>query len=310
MTRISTANAFNAGVSTLQQRQQDLTALQEQLTSGKRVARASDDPVAAARAERALASQSRVAADQRALEASRASMLQAESALGSAGEILLKARDLMVSAGNGSYTDAERKHIADAMRGLRGDLLALANRGDGTGSYLFGGQGSAQPPFADAPGGVAFNGASGTQHNAGAETLPLAIDGRSIFLAAPNGVDGATDLSVFDALDRIATELTTPGRANDAIAQGVRDGLRDIDAASHHISAQRARAGETLVRTDSVEVRLSDQALAASVERSAAEDLDMVQAVSDFQNRQTGYDAALKAYSMVQRLSLFQYVGG
>ena len=34
----------------------------------------------------------------------------------------------------------------------------------------------------------------------------------------------------------------------------------------------------------------------------------MVQAVSDFQNQQTGYDAALKVYSMVQRMSLFDYV--
>ena len=34
----------------------------------------------------------------------------------------------------------------------------------------------------------------------------------------------------------------------------------------------------------------------------------MVEAVSSFQTRQTSYDAALKAYSMVQRLSLFQYL--
>jgi flagellar hook-associated protein 3 FlgL len=30
--------------------------------------------------------------------------------------------------------------------------------------------------------------------------------------------------------------------------------------------------------------------------------------VSEFQARQTNYDAALKAYSMVQRLSLFDYI--
>lgn len=48
----------------------------------------------------------------------------------------------------------------------------------------------------------------------------------------------------------------------------------------------------------------------AETERSTAEDLDMVQAISDFQNRQTGYDAALKAYSLVQRMSLFNYIGG
>jgi len=34
----------------------------------------------------------------------------------------------------------------------------------------------------------------------------------------------------------------------------------------------------------------------------------MVQAISDFQLQQTSYDAALRAYSMVQRLSLFQYL--
>jgi flagellar hook-associated protein 3 FlgL len=34
----------------------------------------------------------------------------------------------------------------------------------------------------------------------------------------------------------------------------------------------------------------------------------MVQAVADFQNKQSGYDAALKSYSMVQKLSLFQYI--
>jgi len=73
-------------------------------------------------------------------------------------------------------------------------------------------------------------------------------------------------------------------------------------------SAARAAAGEVLNRTDGIEGRIADSKLAAQTERSNAEDLDMVQAVSDFQNRQSGYDAALKSYSMVQRLSLFQYL--
>ena len=66
--------------------------------------------------------------------------------------------------------------------------------------------------------------------------------------------------------------------------------------------------GELLGRGDSVEVRLSQQALAAQAERSSAEDLDMVKAVSEFQAKQTGYDAALQTYAMVQRMSLFDYI--
>jgi flagellar hook-associated protein 3 FlgL len=48
----------------------------------------------------------------------------------------------------------------------------------------------------------------------------------------------------------------------------------------------------------------------AQTAESNATDLDMVQAISDFQNQQSGYDAALKTYSIVQHLSLFQYING
>lgn len=308
--RVSTHNAFERGLSTLQRRQEDLSGLQEQLTSGKRVTRASDDPTAAARAERALATKLRTEADQRALEASRNAVTLAESALGDAGELLQQAREAMVAAGNATYTDQERAGLAVAIRGLRSQMLAIANRGDGAGSYLFGGQGSERPPFVDAPGGVQFLGLQGETMTANREPLPLALDGPAAWLQAPNAVDGNPDLSVFDVLDRLATELETPGRPNDVIAQSVSDGLRDLDAVADNLLAHRARMGETLNRTDSVELRLSQQALAAQAERSAAEDLDMVQAVSDFQNQQTGYDAALKAYSLVQRMSLFQYING
>ena len=69
--RINTANQFERSVETLQQRQQSLHAAQERITTGKRVLRPSDDPAAAARAERALAQQYRVDADRRGLDASK-----------------------------------------------------------------------------------------------------------------------------------------------------------------------------------------------------------------------------------------------
>lgn len=306
--RIATFNSFERGLSTLQRRQGDLMDLQEQMTSGKRVARASDDPAAAARAERAMIAKMRTDADQRAVDASRNSTLQAESALGDAGELLQQAREHMISAGNASYSDEERQGLAVAIRGLREQLLSVANRGDGAGAYLFGGQGSSQVPFADAPGGVQFRGDGGAAVTANAQPLPLTVDGGFTWLQATDPDTGTSTLSVFDVLDRLATELETDGRSNDDITATVREGVKDLDAVSEHLLSARSRLGETLNRADAVEVRLSQQALMASAERSAAEDLDMVEAVSDFQNQQTGYDAALKAYSMVQRLSLFDYI--
>lgn len=308
--RVSTQNTFERGLSTLQKRQGELAQLQEQMTSGKRVTRSSDDPAAAARAERALATKLRTEAEQRALDASRNATQQAESALGDAGELLQQVREQVLAAGNASYSDQERLGLAQAIRGLREQMLSVANRGDGAGGYLFGGQGSNQSPFVDAPGGVRFRGDGGALKTANMQPLPLSVDGGRAWLQAPDPVTGQDTLSAFDLLDRIATELETPGRSNDQIGDTVRNGVRGLDSVMDHLGSVRANLGESLNRADAVEVRLSQQALMASADRSAAEDLDMVQAVSDFQEQQSGYDAALKAYSMVQRLSLFDYVGG
>jgi flagellar hook-associated protein 3 FlgL len=396
--RITTANSFSTAVDNLQQRQQDLQHAQDRLTSGKRVARASDDPAAAARVERALAISARAVADQRGLEASRNAMQQVEGALGSATEALQQVRELLVAAGNGSYTDAERANLGARIAGLREQLFAIANRGDGAGGYLFGGQGSAQPPFVDGVGGVAFRGAAGQTEAQAGDLVPMTHDGgaawlharsgNGVFVTTPaagngngawidagsvvdpaaltgddyridftvaagvttysvlrNGVataqvnvpyqsgqaiqfDGmaatvqgspsngdrfeltpsAADLSVFDALDRVAAELQTGGRSKAQVAQTVASGLRDLDASFGNLQLQRSMAGESLNRLDAVENRLTETHLDAQTERSLAEDLDMVEALSDFQNKQSGYEAALSTYSLVQRMSLFQYL--
>ena len=306
--RITTANAFESSVSNLQRRQQAVTQAQEQLTSGKRVNKPSDDPAAAAAAERALAAESRSKAQLRALDSSRQSMQLSESALGDAGELMQQARELLVSAGNGTYTDVNRKVIGEALRGLRDNLLAVANRSDGAGRFIFGGQGADSNPLIDGPGGVRYDGASGQLMGASGEASPLSIDGQAAWLLAPDASNPGSTLSVFDVMDRLAGELLTPGRTPAQISATVSRGLGDIDSTANNLSAWRARTGEALNRIDGIGQRLSQTTLDAQRERSDAEDLDMLQAISDFQNKQTGYDAALKAYSTVQQMSLLQYL--
>ena len=116
------------------------------------------------------------------------------------------------------------------------------------------------------------------------------------------------DLSVFDVLDRVTAELKLPSRSQAQIAQTVASGLRDVDASFAGIKLHRSMAGESLKRIDAVESRIADSKLSADSERTLAEDLDMVQALSDFKSQQTGYEAALSTYALVQKMSLFQYL--
>jgi flagellar hook-associated protein 3 FlgL len=395
--RISTANNFDASVDSLVRRQTALATAQEQLTTGKRVNRASDDPAAAARAERALAAELHTDATQRAVNASQNAMTLAESAIGDATDLLQQIRETMVAAGNGSYSDAERKSQADKIAGLRQQLLAVANRQDSAGTYLFGGQSSDEAPFLDSNGGVVFQGTAGQIDAASGDPLPLTVDGRAAWMSARTGngvfvttptvstgsawidtgrvsnpaaltgstyslvfdntagvvtysvlqdglptaiagapfisgqaieVDGLSatvtgvpatgdqfdltpstaDLNLFTALDQAVVALNTPLRNSAQIAQSNSTYLAAVDAAMGQMQAVRSQVGETLNRIDSATGRLDDLRLASQTERTNAEGLDMVRAISDFQNKQTGYDAALKSYSLVQKMSLFNYI--
>ncbi len=411
--RIASAHSHDITIDTLQRRQADLSDLQTRLTSGKRVLKASDDPAAAARAERALAAEMRSDTSQRSVDASRVAMSQTESALGDAGELLQQVREALVASGNATYTDAERFQLGASLSSMRQQLLGVANRSDGAGSYLFGGQGSSQPPFVDspAPAGVQFIGTSGQLRASSDTALPLSTDGVAGWLSASTGngvfvtqsatnsvsgaaVSGAwidagtvttpsalfpvTDtgyrvhftssstydiesyslsspatpptvessgayqsgkaiavhgmavtvtgtpttgdqfsiapstptLSVFDTIDAAISELRTAHRTPAQRAQSTADRLRDVDASMVSLGLARSTVGGALNLIDNETSRLADQKLIAQTERSHAEDLDMPQALSEFQNQQTGYEAALKAYSMVQKMSLFQYIAG
>jgi len=395
--RIATANSYNNSLDSLVSRQSTLSSTQEQLTTGKRVNRASDDPAAAARSERALAAERRTVANQRAVDASDNAMKLTESALGDAGSLLQQVREALVAAGNATYSDAERLGVANQIADLRQQLFAVANRTDGAGTYLFGGQGSTQAPFADVPGGVQFQGTPGQVQAASGDPLPLTMDGESTWMSARTGngvfatravtstgtgwidngsvinpaaitgstyniqfsvagstttysvlkdglptaqtnvaytagqaiqIDGMSatitgqpangddfelapsspGLSVFDALDKAVADLKTTGRTATQMAQANVANLSNVDSVLNQVLSGRTQVGATMNRVDSVTDRLSALKLSSQTERSNAEDLDMTQAISDFSNQQTGYDAALKAYSMVQRLSLFNYL--
>ena len=117
-------------------------------------------------------------------------------------------------------------------------------------------------------------------------------------------------LKVFDVMDRAISELKTPLRTGAQISQSNSGRLRDIDAVMGNLQNARSQVGERLNNLDGTETRLAALKQYSTQEKSAAEDLDMVQGISDFQNQQTGYDTALKTYAMVQRMSLFQYISG
>ncbi|MDR3065358.1 MULTISPECIES: flagellar hook-associated protein FlgL [Comamonas] len=184
--RIGTANMYDSTINNLGSRQSSLVDLMEKTTAGKRVLRASDDPVAAAQAERARTRITRSENDQRVLGAQRDVIAQGESELGKAHDALLDFRDLLLQAGNGSYDQVARDSLVQQMQSLREQILGYANAKDSNGLPIFRGLGSPDTPLQSTPPG------STSQLNPGQNTgsdngLPISLDGHAAWLNVPTG---------------------------------------------------------------------------------------------------------------------------
>jgi len=139
----------------------------------------------------------------------------------------------------------------------------------------------------------------------------ISFDGQS-FVASGTPLNGdviatspSTKISVFKVLDDAISSVksTTPAMI---VSQGL--GLSQLDAGMNKILAARGQAGDWLNRADSITSAQQGRTLQLTADMSRAQDLDMVQGLSDFQKMQTGYQVALQSYAQVQKLSLFNFI--
>ncbi|RYY98043.1 MAG: flagellar hook-associated protein 3 [Comamonadaceae bacterium] len=143
---------------------------------------------------------------------------------------------------------------------------------------------------------------------------PIEFDGLSL---VANGtpasgeallVKPSTRASLFGVLDQAIAQITAPSGGG-GLSQGVAQALVQIDAGLSRLSSSRGQAGGLLNQVDDISDRQANRSVQLEADRSRAEDVDMVKAMSDFQAQQTAYSAALGSYAQIQKLSLFNFIG-
>lgn len=137
ISRLGTANMYDRTITNINKQQGTLADQMEHTSAGMRVIRASDDPVAAAQAERARNRLERIASDQRGLDAQTATITYGESTLGEINDALQEFRALMVQAGSGVYNQVQRDTLVEQLTSLREQIAKYANRVDSNGLPLF-----------------------------------------------------------------------------------------------------------------------------------------------------------------------------
>ncbi len=269
----------------------ELARREREASSGTRLSRPSTDPTAASLLVRNDADAIGVAQCRANLDRAIGELQAADGVLESAGDLLVRARELAVAMGSGSVTASERAAAAQEVQGIREQLLALANTEQG-GVHLFAGYLSDVDPYA--PSGAPSGDISGVRRVLAApgQIAEASVSGAEIFTVA-----GGRDL--FADLAGLASSLA----ANDQTA--VRAAVDTIAAGHEQLTRGRATAGNRAAQLISIADGLGSRGAVLAEERARLADADPVQTLSALAEAQSALNAALQVSAqMLTKLSL------
>jgi flagellar hook-associated protein 3 FlgL len=213
----------------------------------------------------------------------------ADGVLSSAGDLLVRAKQLAIVGADGTQDPASRAAAATEINAIAQQIIAIGNT-QGTNGYIFGGTKTATPPF-DAAG--TFNGNSTTTQMEVADGVlsPTNVSGANAFTAA-GGRDVVGDLKA------LATALSSN---NIAAIQG---SMGNLDADSSQIVDARVNASAAAERLQSSSDVISSALTVEQTQRANVADADVPTVYSELSAVQTSYEGALSVNR--QLLTMFQ----
>ena len=144
--RITNTMTISTYLSNLNRRSSAMNVLQNQMSSGKKLARASDDPIAASKSIEMRANLSKVKQYSANVEEAKELLGQTEGSLSEINELLSRVYELTTSAASDSNGVDERAAIADEVKQLKDQIVSTANTNFKS-NYIFGGQNITTKPF-------------------------------------------------------------------------------------------------------------------------------------------------------------------
>ena len=126
-------------------------------------------------------------------------------------------------------------------------------------------------------------------------------------------VSPSEDISIFEVLDQAIEQVRSNVNADGstaygALAHGLAKSMAEIDTQLNRIGTVRGVAGDLLNQAERMGTTLLARDEQMEAQRSAAEDIDMVEALSRLKTQETAVSAALQSYASIQKLSLFNYI--
>lgn len=273
--------------------------LQQQIGSGERLERSSDDPVAAARL-RTLQRQERISeVDQHNSRVANTDLQLTDSALSSVADLVIRVKTLATQAANDTLGASQRASIGAEIEGLAGNLLAIANTRNSAGHALFGGQTA----------GDAYALSGTTVSYAGTATLNSIDlgDGQTVQpgLIGPDAFSfdsGGSSTDLFSVLGDLAAALQS-GAADPA--QAARDTFGALDAGLGKVTTAQTVIGARMGWIEMMDDRRTQMSEMVSDEQASVGGADLATTMTRLQEMMTVLEASQASFVKLANLSLF-----
>lgn len=279
---------------------------QQQLSSGYAVTTAADNPAATQDLVDLGSSLASTQSYQSILGNVQAEASAADTALGSAINLIQSAQSLASQGASSTATASERQNLATQVQSIQQQLVSLANTQVG-GRYIFGGDQDQTAPYqynASSPEGVdALTTASATRQivNPAGATVYQSLTAGTIFDPSSGGT--ATTANSFAALQNLQTALG----ANDSA--GIATALTSLGSASDWIIQQQVHYGTAEQRLTNEQSSVATQLNAIQTGIAGIRDANIAQDATDLTQESTDQQATMAAQAEMPQKSLFDYLG-
>jgi flagellar hook-associated protein 3 FlgL len=274
--------------------------LQQQMSSGSKLVRSSDNPLAASQLRGLARNDALTKVDTTNADRATGDLNLADTALSSFADYIERAKELTTQAATSTLSPSQRASIGDELLQLHGSLISLANTRNGSGQSLFGGEAAGNAYGLDGSGNAVYGG------TASAGDLPLG-DGQSV----KRGLTGPEFLNF--KVGGVPTDLLAVVKAlGDALKGGVADpagaarsGLDSLNTALDAVTTGQTQIGARLAWIDLTNQRRTALGEMHSGEEASLGSTDLAATVAELQQTMLVLQASQASFARLASLSLF-----
>jgi len=254
----------------------NIAAKQMQVSTGKRLQRASDDTVASSRLAHLKRAQANDAARASNINLGITLTTQADGQMRTMSDLLARTKELTIAGASSGLSPADRASMAEEISQMADEIDALALVKSPTGEMLF---------------------ASGN-------SLVIRFDDHSVFAPVPTHAEifeiGGTPVS---QIMRDAASAISAGNGAQTSAS-----LTTVDGAINHAADMTAKIGLHAARLDRLQEARALRAISISEERSNLEDTDLSSAIAELNGMTLTLEAAQAAFARINRRTLMDFL--